>query len=455
MANPFLTAKPMACLPVNQGISLTMCTDPAHASACGMRFSIDRVDEAGPPTAYTDRVSSSGASVQERLVATVTGLTKDAQYDLDIQYEEVSGSGTWVALSDPVTIWTFPSTAGTLELAFLADPHHTQATIIDSEDTRTVRSTNALTYLAASKRHLLIRMGDESFGTSGSTQSELTTWAIAWRGHMETAHDAMPDVGVLGNHELRDGTASTDDSRHETMNLQFMANTSNDSAKENYGTIENDLATIIFAEAYTESGFPNASTSTECALGTTQLTHITDAIAANTKAWLIICLHNLAITSKYWRCGGETVAMYGSDMRTIHEAIIAHRAANASLVGAIVVYGHDHNFMHETIDGVHYLQVGSTATPITYTDADQQLYGYRLADGTLNPRCGFFDEDSLGVMTMALSATEGTVQFVRTTDTDGSTADSTVLHKFTIKPTKPAMRDVGLRPAGLRMRRAA
>lgn len=430
MAFPFLTTKPHCDDPTDAELTLSMVTDPAHSTQVAMRMSLYSDSARTTQVQSTVSTSASSGSVREKLSLTISGLSADTIYYPVIEYEEVSGSGTWVEVADITSDCSYHTptkTGDVFEVAVSSDPHHTPTTVADGEDERTVQSGYSLSYIASSKRHLWITCGDEMFGTAGSSESTLQGWCANWRDHSAIALDKMSAIHVLGNHEDRDGSESSDDLLRLGLTNAFMPVPTGHSANENFGKFECPQCKIIWAEPYSGSGLSDANdTELGGSLDVTQLNFVTEEIASSTQPVVLVFIHNGLVEKLYQRVGGTELIKSGTDSETIHAALKAEKKSRPGLLMAAMIRGHDHWFEHCVYDGVDYFQCGSPTVPFpSIATADR---GYLDANG------GFasgvrYSAAFKGCMTFSISDSWVTGQFIRTTDDDGN-MDSTVMYSF-------------------------
>jgi hypothetical protein len=200
MAFPFLTAKPAQGRPATDSVSLSMVTDPAHATTASMRLTLYS-DSGRTNSVGTDSATASGGSVQERLVCSVGSLSANTVYYPTIEYEEVAGSGTWVEAADvtsDVTCLTQPGASDIFRFAFMTDPHcgldQINETTVAAAQLRT-RFGHCRDAVAAFAPHLVLRGGDETPSTARDyTEQESWDWPCVPRG--ERGHQRHCGFGV-------------------------------------------------------------------------------------------------------------------------------------------------------------------------------------------------------------------------------------------------------------------
>ena len=428
MAFPFLTTRPMRCLPSSTSLSYTVTTDSAHATDCDFRITV--YSDAGKTVQVGQNSNGSSMGlVQERLGAEVGSLTAGTTYYIKAEYDEVKGAGSWVEIEDIPSV----NTAGDeVILDWTSDPHLDEADI-DADGDELARYDNVATQIRADEPDLWFCGGDE-FITAFANDAGATTWATKRRNHFGATHEIAPAIMALGNHEAIDRAGGTVDVRNQIAMNGFFINPVADDALGYYGKSVLGPATVVWAESFSESGFPNFGGNVyDANLSATQLTFVTDTIAACATNWLILHTHE-ALVDRLYRVGGEDVLQAGSQANTIHAAILAWKAAGAGR-NAIVVRGHDHLFGMDLIDGIAYVQVGSPCTFFSFlsTPATAVANGYwEDEDGTL-PSSTKHLGNYPGYVRMRLSAHAGQIDFIRTTTAvDGATADNTLMYAFTM-----------------------
>jgi hypothetical protein len=441
MAFPFLPDKHLTCDVTTAGASFTMVTDSAHATACSMRCRVQRVD-AAMTELYTGTDSSSAGSVQERLVVSVSGLPNDGHFRATLEYEEVSGSGTWVT-SVSVDFYTLPST-GSLETIAYGDDHRNKTVIDNAAHARVIKNTRAMSLMIADKRHFAAHLGDLDFapGNALSSQQDAYDYGLAIRNSDEALTEEMWRWKVDGNHWARDGGGGDQDTWKENMALQFLKNPSADDADEQYGKIECGPALCLFATPYTESGFSPA-TPADWDLPSAVWTFIETELSNNTSPWVNIYLHQLlggattTGTGAYGWGGGEKILAAGTAMVTLHDLLRQYRPD----AGVLVFTGHTHIAEHAVYDGIHYLNPGSTTAPFAARITEE--HGYLLSDGSQAPVSGCLSA-GYQYIEVSQSLTAATVRFREIYAKDGSTEVNRVIHEFTARRPQPALRAAGL-----------
>lgn len=443
--------------PIAGGVSFTLVTDPANATQSEYRLTI--YSNAGRTVQVGDPVTaqSSGGSVQERIILAVTGLTADTRYYPKLEYRAEVSVGDWTevaAVTSDMSFYALPAASGTLKLAFIFDPHRDMTAMETPEYETTVRHQNAMDVVAAEKFHLAILGGDENVTPAAqfTVQADADAWGVLFRANTETITDKMPLAHILGNHEKRDGSGTGLDAIMASMMLDFLMNPAADDAGEKFWKITAGPALLLGIEPYTESGFPAiADSPTVWDISAAQKTMIADALAATECPFVFLIVHQLLGGGNGYGMGGGTkICAPGTYMLTLQGVLIAARAANPAIKQIIVVHGHDHMHEHAVVDAIHHVEVAATSGtfPARYTNA----LGYLNAAGGPAENVGYSDDYAMGFLRATVAPTLCTLDFMRTTASDGSTPANAVLYSVQI----PAVPNTGsLRSATLRRGRAA
>lgn len=450
MAYPFKTAKPEQGRPGFDSVSLAMVTDPTHATQCSLRMKL--YDSAARTTLVdtSDTAVSSSGSVRERLVCVISGgLSGDTTYYPTLEYEEVASSGTWVEITDvtdDVTITTQPGPANNeFRLAVGTDPHVGLPSLDGTGDATAVqlrtRYDNCVSAMAAFAPHLVLFGGDQMPNTARYfTEQESLDWWDLYHVANAPLNDICPSVWIRGNHDDVDGFAEDDGGYTPTVTnsrLLYALNPSASDSAEQYGIFSNGIANCVFTETISQSDYNIKELDEERDLSSTQLALVLSTISNNTKPWLIWANHDCLGVGYYGWMGGQKRIQASEQSETIHNALVAHMAANTDIVGIIVLSGHTHRFEHNIRDGIHYINAGTMSRTFRnqHNDALMVTTGHFVdTDGTwpVSMRWQSVNEE-MGFVRMTLTNEWGEIEFVRTTQEDGwdsdPQADNTVIHR--------------------------
>lgn len=454
MAYPFLTDKPYCSDPQLDSITLSMVTDPAHATTAALYLTLYS-DAARSTSVGTDSAAASGGSVQEVLTVSVGSLSSDTIYYPTLEYEEVSGSGTKVKVPDVEADCSYYTLGD--EWNIYSDPHINEqdGDAISVGGGKYTNYSNMMTAMAANgKANLTFSGGDEHIYYFVD-QADAYLWGETWRNFAFPMLDVSAHVQAWGNHERRDGTDGDDDTWAKNMMVQFQPGPTGTSALANYGKIVSPNATLLWAEPYSESGFPETGVNQDTYLSATQLSFIRDEIAANEKPWLVVHTHSPLQASTYARAGGTNIIETGKQSATVHADLVSHLTSNANCIGIVYLRGHDHRWEHSVFDGVHYLGVGSAAAPFNYTAASLVTDGY-FADTSWTAPVGvkFIEGQESGGVVMSfagyvhasLGSDWGLWTIYRTSDADNNAMNEVV---YTFSPANSRILSNGVHWAGL------
>lgn len=470
MAYPFLTPKPIIGRPISGGVSMALTTDPAHATAVGLRLRLYTNEARTVATGSGGGTTSSGGSVKEQLVCEITSLPADTRVYPKMEYEEVAGSGTWVeiaAVSADPGFYTRPAASGTAKIVFSTDEHVTVDEVATPENSRYIRQANAATAIAAQKFHLHVGLGDHNVDLTPAApdpaqfadQDECDQYGIDFRALNDDAFSAGPYAFVNGNHEEDDGSGTGMAALIESMHNNFFLNPVDEDADGRMWKIDMGPVLLLGFEPYTESGFANFSDPPagdvtdpeDWDIPAAAKTMIADELAATTCPFVLLCPHQiLGGATAYGSGGGEKIDIFGTYMHTLLGVIRTARAANANIKQVVIFYGHDHAGHHAVVGDVHVCQVPSTTTK--FSARVTAAMGYLNAAGGPATNSSFANDEFNGIVRVSVSPTSCTIEWVRTTAADDATAADEVVHTLTIAA---AGGRGALRPAGLRRGRAA
>lgn len=434
MAYPFNT-EIMRCTPISTtSLRFGLTTLASHATAVDLRVKLYSDSGRSSLVATGSTGSSSGGSVRERVVSTVTGLTAGTKYYPVVEYREVTGVDPWVtitSLSSDCDYMTLPS-SGTFYLDWYTDPHLTVANMTSSDG----KHENFMAECLTNDAPLLFCGGDLRFEATETNED----WHLARIAFEEDLLRHRPMITALGNWEFRTDPTNSDlfpngyDQAYfegvDADDLAFFLNPDADSARETYGCIDCGMARLIWVESFTGSGiqYDNGAVY-DTFLDSTQWAYLLDKISTNTKPWLLIHTHTPLTNTLYNRPRGYLIPQDDSQEEALQAAIVAHRKANSALRGCIRMLGHNHRFHHWRYQGIEYVDIGSTRFSFTYSNLGVGL-GYTSSD------CLFVedaDQGDVGYARLALTSTGGTLDFIRTTTTPtGATADSTIVYSATL-----------------------
>lgn len=462
MAYPFLTPKPIIGRPISGGVSMAMTTDPAHATACAIRLRLYTNSGRTVATGSGGDAQSSGGSVQERLVCAITDLPADTLVYPKMEYEEVAGSGTWVEIAAVTAmpgLYSPPAASGTAHIVFSADDHMTAAILADTNHERYIRAQNAATAVAAQKFHLHVNLGDKNLGPLNlqfATQADADAWALAYLACNAAAIERGPLAIVNGNHEEIDGSGTGMDALMQSVHDDFFLNPVGEDATGNRWKIAIGPVLLLGIEGYTQCGFSDFTDPASSDVPTPEdwdipadtKTMIATELAATTLPFAMLNMHQTwGGAWAYGSAGGTKIDRVGTYMHTLLGVVQNALATNASLKAVIILMGHDHAAHHATVGSIHVVQVPSATNHFgRITEAN----GYRNASGGPAENVSLAQNFD-GIVRVTATPTLCTLQFVRTTEADGSTACDRVMHTVQVS----ADSRVALRPQRMRKGRAA
>ena len=253
-----------------------------------------------------------------------------------------------------------------------------------------------------------ITLGDETMthgpAYNARSQSEADAAYVNWRLHYADIARAAPVFFALGNHEGEGwigegfGFSRAMATQCRQARLSYVASPNRETYPQGGGPEGNYFswnwgdALFVVLDPYTYS--PTKPSSPEdWTLGPDQLSWLEGVLKSSTQKWKLLFQHQLIGGSTYAQHYGKwgPYANYGRGGATL--AHIGEQAAIHQLMlrydGTIIFKGHDHVYVDETRDGLHYITCGRLSRPRqpgwARRDDFQALYpgGFEVAKGYL------------------------------------------------------------------------
>jgi predicted phosphodiesterase len=208
-----------------------------------------------------------------------------------------------------------------------------------------------------------------------------------YRRHMAVLSPISSYFGVIGNWEGESGKFPRESIENcASIRRKYCPNP--DSMTYDQGGSENQdyyaftwgdvLWIILNVQSYTTSTKPaipavqDVGVIEDWTLGEAQVAWLQKVLQSSRETFKFICIHHVVggnggdeWNTLYGRGGGR--AVNSGEQKTIHSLMIRYGVQ-------ALFYGHDHVFVHDIVDGIHYVLPGSCGAPWKF---DEKVTGYR------------------------------------------------------------------------------
>jgi predicted phosphodiesterase len=303
------------------------------------------------------------------------GLSPGASYDYRILLTDPGGEPAEVDGGRFVTqrVGEVSFTA-----ALMADPH--VGSFAESSGPLAVLD-DVVRNVRAEEPDFVLALGDNvAWATSRELPQEEERGAVfaysMYRRHVAPLTSSCPHFGLIGNWEGESGKVPRESAarmaavRHRfTPNPDDRTYPQGGSPNEDYYAFDwgPALFVVLNVQSYTEpsgqlsSLMDDVTLVEDWTLGRDQLGWLEGTLAATDHPFRFVCVHHPVggnagthLETLYGR-GGPRAARVG-EQRIVHELMREHRVQ-------IFFYGHDHVFVDEVVDGIHYALPGSCGAP--------------------------------------------------------------------------------------------
>jgi hypothetical protein len=376
---PSLALSPFLARPTTSSIGVHVRNGEEDADA---RLEI-RESGLGPWTAAgPDRRAPAGAFIDW----SVGGLTAGRRYDYRVL---VGAPGEALGAVDSGAFTTQRTGEETFTAALMTDAH-TGSFPEDSDPVATLD--DVVRNVVADRPELLIALGDNvAWYTSRELAQDSDRGARfsydMYRRHMAPLTRSCPHFGLIGNWEGESGKFPPESQalmaavrRSHTPNPDHTTYPQGGSEREDYYAFGWGPALFVTlnVQSYSEPSGPLATQLddvtrlSDWTLGSAQLAWLEGVLSGSDHPYKFVCIHHPvggnagnAFETLYGR-GGPRAASAG-EQATVH-------AMMRDLGVQIFFFGHDHVFLDEVVDGIHYTLPGSCGAPWKF---GTEITGYR------------------------------------------------------------------------------
>ena len=365
---PTLALRPFLARPTRESILITARNGPVDATA---RL---EVRQRGP-TVWRIAAPDVAARAEDGLTWTVDGLSAGTPYDYRILLTEPG--------RDPVEV-----DAGRFTTQRVGETSFTAALMTDPHTGSFAEGSSPLAVLDGVVRNVradqpdfVLALGDNvAWATSRELPQPDEHGAVfaysMYRRHIAPLTASCPHFGLIGNWEGESGKVPPENAaRMAAVRHRFTPNP-DDTTYPQGGSANEDyyafgwgpaLFVVLNVQSYTEpsgslgSLMDDVSLVEDWTLGREQMEWLERTLAAADHPFRVVCIHhpvggNAAThTETLYGRGGPRAARVG-EQRLVHELMREHGVQ-------IFFYGHDHVFVDEVVDGIHYALPGSCGAP--------------------------------------------------------------------------------------------
>lgn len=388
----------------------------------------------GTTRSATVTLLSEGRSVTQPLAAQapnvfeLTGLAADrvVRYRVDAGASSVSGS-----------VRTGRASGATWRFDVQADSH------LDSNSDPAVYA-NTLTNMLADSADFLVDLGDTFMSEKYADYRDGAAQYYAQRYYFGKVGATMPLYLVQGNHDGELGWTAANAAWAAEQRTKYFppvqGNTfySTNAAPRNYYAWRWGDAMFIALDPYVATGTQPGKAGTPWAftLGKEQYDWLVATLQQNSAPYTFVFIHNLvggngtegrggSEASVFYEWGGKNAdgtsgfaAQRPGWLKPIHDVLAQYQVS-------AIFHGHDHLYVHQTRDGIHYQEVPQPSLAREGQISSAAAYGY--VTGTL--------QSSSGHMRITIAPKQATVEYVRSRLGAGNGG---IVDSYTITPaTRP------------------
>lgn len=374
------------------------------------------------------RTATQALTADEPYVFEFGGLTTDRAYRYRVDAGASSVTGAFRTSRSSGSTWRFD---------VQADPH------LDSNSDPKVYA-NTLNNMLADSADFLIDLGDTFMSEKYGDYRLGAPQYYAQRYYFGLTGATMPLFLVQGNHDGELGWLADNAAWAANMRVKYFPPvqknvfySTNTGARNYYAWRWGDATFIVLDPFYATGTQPGkAGTPWAFTLGKEQYDWLVATLQANTAPYTFVFLHNLvggngtegrggSEASVYYEWGGQNAdgtpgfaTQRPGWLKPIHDLLVQYKVS-------AMFHGHDHLYVHQTRDGIHYQEVPQPSLAREGQTSSAATYGY--VTGTL--------ESSSGHMRITISPSKATVEYIRSRLSAGN---GSVVDSYTIAPaTRP------------------
>ena len=370
------------------------------------------------------RTATRSLSAGAPYVFEFTGLAADRAYRYRVDAGAASLTGSFHTARSSGATWRFD---------VQADPH------LDSNSDPNIYA-NTLNNMLADSADFLIDLGDTFMSEKYPSYQDAAVQYYAQRYYFGLTGSTLPLYLVQGNHDGELGWLTGNAAWAAGMRatyfppIQQNAFYSTNAAPRNYYAWRWGAATFIVLDPYAATATQPGKAGTPWAftLGKEQYDWLVATLQANTAPYTFIFIHNLvggnstdgrggSEASVFYEWGGQNAdgtpgfaTQRPGWLKPIHDLMVQYKVS-------AMFHGHDHLYVHQTRDGIHYQEVPQPSLAREGQTSSAATYGY--VTGTLL--------SSSGHMRITVSPSKATVEYIRSRLTSGN---GTVVDSYTIAP---------------------